>query len=408
MANLADRLSLAMNSRGCSATQVAAALTEAGIPITRAYVSQLKSGKHANPTLVVLRAIADYLQVSVGWLIGEDSLPGQLGPILGLPDDAGLPENMSPESMTALRVVFELALRADRHQTSPAAADAAPLSPAQRSALGSRLRALRQAAAMPPQQARDAVGPSVPSVDDIEAGRSAPSAAVVERLLTLYGVHEFHQRERVLSLARGEREPDDYDHPGVPLAWAACHGLYQRAVLLRTYHNQQIPVLLQTEQYAGATGGADRSPAVNPQSAAWRALEQNELLERSDPPRLWVVIDEAALLRQADPDPRTQLAQLDAIIQAAKRESVTVQITPLDAPVVAPPTGPFTLLRFAEPFTSDVVVEQSVAGDRLLSDPLHVDAYNRAFARLAVASATRGESLQLLHAHRQRVSGLLT
>ena len=57
MANFAERLDLALRRRGFSGAQVAAELTRAGIPITRAYVSQLRTGKQTNPTLQVLREL---------------------------------------------------------------------------------------------------------------------------------------------------------------------------------------------------------------------------------------------------------------------------------------------------------------------------------------------------------------
>ncbi|MEU4576144.1 Scr1 family TA system antitoxin-like transcriptional regulator [Nonomuraea sp. NPDC023979] len=412
MANLADRLTLAMSRRGCTATQLAAAVTEAGIPITRAYVSQLKSGKQVNPTLAVVRAIATYLEVSVGWLIGEESLPNQLGPALGLPATAELAESLSPESMTALKIVYELALRADQPPSllspPPMPAHPASLTPSQRATLAARLRALRQTAGLSPQQVRQALTSSrVPtdlSVEDLETGQSAIPTVVVEQLLTVYGVQDFHQRERVLSLARAERDPDDFDHPGVPLPYAAVRGLQQQAVLLRTYHGQQIPALLQANHLSPAVGSTSSLAADGVQS--W-THHIPDMLERPDPPRLWAIVDEGALLRRPN-DSRTQLAQLDYVLQVAKRPSVTVQVLPLDAPVAVPTTGPFTLLRFAEPFAPDIVHEHSIIGDRLLSDPAHVDAYNVAFAHLSVICATRGESLQLLNAHRQRISNMLT
>ncbi|MFD2350252.1 helix-turn-helix domain-containing protein [Nonomuraea ferruginea] len=79
MAKFAERLDLALAKRGFTGAQVAAALTEAGIPITRAYVSQLRTGKQTNPTLQVLRALAACLQVSVGWLVGEDHVEARHG-----------------------------------------------------------------------------------------------------------------------------------------------------------------------------------------------------------------------------------------------------------------------------------------------------------------------------------------
>ncbi|WP_113702574.1 helix-turn-helix domain-containing protein, partial [Nonomuraea lactucae] len=160
MANFAERLDLALKKRGFSGAQVAAELTRAGIPITRAYVSQLRTGKQANPTLQVLRALASCLQVSVGWLVGEERLES------GAVDDLQLraaaigasASGLSERSLDVLRGVIDLARKAEglpEQEPSPSEVPeaAAPLAGPQRAALGERLRGLRLVAGMSPERA---------------------------------------------------------------------------------------------------------------------------------------------------------------------------------------------------------------------------------------------------------------
>ncbi|WP_345024523.1 helix-turn-helix domain-containing protein, partial [Nonomuraea roseoviolacea] len=160
MATIADRLDLALRERGLSGAQVAAELTEAGIPITRAYVSQLRTGKQTNPTLQVLRALASCLQVSVGWLVGEEAPGAGSAAVDDLQARAAAvgaaASGLSDGSLAVLRGVIDLARRAEGLSESPEAgpppaAEAPPvpaarttLPPPVRAALGERLRGLRE------------------------------------------------------------------------------------------------------------------------------------------------------------------------------------------------------------------------------------------------------------------------
>src|SRR5690606_29332817 len=120
-AKFAERLDLALAKRGFTGAQVANALTEAGIPITRAYVSQLRTGKQTNPTLQVLRALAACLQVSVGWLVGEDHVevgPGD-DPNLQAAGLAQFASGLSEDSLSVVRGVIELARKAENLPENP-------------------------------------------------------------------------------------------------------------------------------------------------------------------------------------------------------------------------------------------------------------------------------------------------
>lgn len=261
MANFAERLDLALTKRGFTGAQVASALTEAGIPITRAYVSQLRTGKQTNPTLQVLRALASCLQVSVGWLVGDDYLESGAVEDLQL-RAAGVgvaASGLSEGSLSVLRGVVELARRAEGLPDEPEPAGgadipeaAAPLSGPQRRALGKRLHGLRLAAELSVEQVETAIGKGAAAIPAIEEGRLAPAPITVERLLTLYGVAAPPVRDYVLALARGERAAAWYDAQSVPVWLATSYALEQRATVIRTYQPQFVPPLLQTEEYARA------------------------------------------------------------------------------------------------------------------------------------------------------------
>jgi transcriptional regulator with XRE-family HTH domain len=414
VANFAERLDLALTKRGFTGAQVASALTEAGIPITRAYVSQLRTGKQTNPTLQVLRALASCLQVSVGWLVGDDHLESgavedlQLrAATLGL-SAAGLSES----SLTVLRGVVELARKAEGlpdGEPEPIAdiPDAAtPLSGPQRRALGRRLHGLRMAAGMSVEQVETAIGRGAAAIPAIEEGRIAPAPITVERLLTLFGVAAPPIREYVLSLARGEREAAWYDAPSIPVWLAAAFALEQRATLIRTFHPQFVPPLLQTEEYARAAITA-AGPATLGQPTVDEALAlvmaRQEALSRDSGIVVWAVIDESVLTRSIV-GRHVQLRQLEMLMDHAKRPNVSLHVVPMDDPAYVPRTGPFTLWRFAEAFESDIACAHGIERDELITDTAAVEAYHQAFTKLSVTTTTREETVEMLNFHLERLS----
>ncbi|MEV1244313.1 Scr1 family TA system antitoxin-like transcriptional regulator [Nonomuraea sp. NPDC050022] len=413
MANFAERLGLAMSKRGFTGAQLAAALTEAGIPITRAYVSQLRTGKQTNPTLQVLRALAACLQVSVGWLLGEDATDSGAVEELQLRAAAigASVSGLSDGSLTVLRGVIELARAAEGLPDQPPATAeipeaAAPLTAPQREALGDRLRNLRLIARMSPEEVETSLGRGAAAIGAIEEGRVAPAPVTVERLLTLYGVSALPTREYVLSLARGERPPSWYDAGSVPVWMAATYALEQRASLIRTYQTQIVPPLLQTEAYARAAIEVSGSAGLGQASAdaAVRLMRSRQaLLNHGDGPVLWAVIDESVLLRSIA-DPETQAAQLDRLIEYAKRPNISLHVVPIDDPIFLPRCGPFTMWRFPEAFEPDVACAHAIESDEVITDATAVEAYHQAFTKLSVSTTMGDETHELLYAHRDRLS----
>ncbi|MET8862574.1 Scr1 family TA system antitoxin-like transcriptional regulator [Nonomuraea sp. NPDC004580] len=413
MANFAERLDLALTKRGFTGAQVASALTEAGIPITRAYVSQLRTGKQTNPTLQVLRALASCLQVSVGWLVGDDYLEsGSVEDLQLRAATIGLSASgLSESSLAVLRGVVEMARKAEGlpdepEPTSEIPEAVAPLSGPQRRALGKRLHGLRVSARLSVEQVETAIGKGAAAIPAIEEGRIAPAPITVERLLTVYGVSSPPIREYVLSLARGEREAAWYDAQSVPVWLATGYALEQRATVIRSYHPQFVPPLLQTEEYARAALTV-AGPATLGQQTVDEALAlvmaRQEALPRDNGLVLWAVIDESVLTRSIVGQ-HVQLRQLEVLLEHAKRPNVSLHVVPTDDPVYVPRTGPFTIWRFAEAFEPDIACAHGIESDRLTGDAAEVEVYHQAFTKLSVTTTTREETFEVLNHHRERLS----
>jgi hypothetical protein len=121
---------------------------------------------------------------------------------------------------------------------------------------------------------------------------------------------------------------------------------------------------------------------------------RQELLSRSNPPKLWAVIDESVLHRPIG-GRRVLLAQIEHLLDITKRPHVTVQVLPYQFSGYAA-EGSFTTLRFAEPDLPDVVYIEHLSGALYLDKRADTERYGRVFDRLTVDAHTPNHTRQLL------------
>jgi hypothetical protein len=84
---------------------------------------------------------------------------------------------------------------------------------------------------------------------------------------------------------------------------------------------------------------------VERQTAA--RLERQEILNRPEPPLLWVVMDEAVLRRPVG-GPAAMLAQIEHLTEMAGRRNVVVQVVPMAAGAHDGVNGSFVIADFAD------------------------------------------------------------
>jgi Domain of unknown function (DUF5753) len=106
-----------------------------------------------------------------------------------------------------------------------------------------------------------------------------------------------------------------------------------RAVLLRWFEALVVPGMLQTEGYARAllTGRIGSKPGDVDAEVSAR-LARQAILDRDDPPELWVVIDEAVLHRPVG-GKQVMREQLLHLIEMAQRPNVVLQVVPAEVAV---------------------------------------------------------------------------
>jgi hypothetical protein len=284
---------------------------------------------------------------------------------------------------------------------------------AARMLVGSELRRLREACGISRAEAGDAIRGSESKISRMELGRVSFKLRDVADLLTLYGVAHGPEQEALLARAK-EASRREWWHPYndiMPDWFSRYLGLESTAVLIRSYEIQFVPGLLQTEDYARAVvrlGYGSATPEDIERRVRLRRERQQAVLHRPDPPRLWAVIDEAALRRPIG-GPVVMRDQLEALIGiVTKGSQVRLQVIPLAAGGHAAAGASFTILRFGEerPYLSDLVYVEHLNQALYLDKLEDVDIYSDAVTRLYVEAATPDETVTILEKiHKEVYSG---
>ena len=221
----------------------------------------------------------------------------------------------------------------------------------------------------------------------MELGRVGFKERDIADLLSLYGVNDEDERERLLALASQANTPGWWHRYGdvLPSWFQSYLGLEASAALIRSYEVQFVPGLLQTEDYARAVvllGHGRARPEEIDRRVALR-MQRQAILDRADPVQLWAVLDEAVLRRPIG-NPQIMRTQLEALLDAAARPNVRLQIVPFDAGGHSAAGGAFTILRFPDQELPDVVYIEQLTSALYLDKRDDVEHYLDAMERLCV------------------------
>jgi len=176
------------------------------------------------------------------------------------------------------------------------------------------------------------------------------------------------------------------------------HGLEQAAQLIRVYEVQFVPALLQTEDYARAV--IHGAPGIDLREMERRValrMGRQKVLTREDPPRYWVIMDEAALRRPMG-SRDVHLAQIEHLIDLVGEPNITIQVVPFKYGGHAADGGAFTILRFPEIDVPDVICTEYLTGAHYIDKPEEVDRYAELMERLSVAGTSSDRTTEILSA----------
>ena len=257
--------------------------------------------------------------------------------------------------------------------------------------LGARLRRLREAKEVTRDQAGWEIRSSESKISRMELGRVGFKERDVDDLLTLYGLEDPAERQRLLTLARDSNTPGWWQpYSDVMPNWFQAYlGLESSASLIRTYEIQFVPGLLQTREYARAVVllGHRKAPAEEVDRRVDLRLGRQAILTKDHPPQLWAVIDESVLCRPIG-GRQAMCQQLESLLEANQLPNVHLQVVPFRVGGHAAAGGAFSILRFPDPDLPDVVYVEQLTTALYLDKRDDVERYVAAMESLCIDAET--------------------
>ncbi len=265
--------------------------------------------------------------------------------------------------------------------------------------LGTQLRRLREAAGVTPDEASYEIRASRSKISRLERGRVSFKRRDVDDLLTLYGVTDSETRSGLLSLVDQANAVGWWAKYGdiLPDWFEGYLGLEAAASLIRTFELQFVHGLFQTEDYARAvtTLGHRSADAKEIERRVSLRMARQNLLSRQAPPKVWSVMDEAALRRPVGGRAVMQ-GQLGHLREVAQLPFVTLQVVPFQRGGHAGAGGSFSVLRFADHDLPDVVYIEQLTSALYLDRRPEVDHYMEVMNRLSAEAMTPPQTIRYL------------
>lgn len=273
--------------------------------------------------------------------------------------------------------------------------------------LGKRLQELREASGLSREEAARVLRVASATVRRMEMAEVALKIPYVQVLLDAYGVAE-DEAAAFVGLAEDANQPGWWQrfHDVLPDWFSLYVSLEGAARVIRSYEPHFVPGLLQTEAYARAVMEAGTIGQTVPETIERHVslrMERQTLLERDDPPHLWVIMDETVLRRPVSVRPEVMRGQLDRLLECAERDRVTLQLAEFASGPHPGTYAPFTLFRFAEPELPDMVFTEYLTGALYLDSRREVAAHLEVLDHMTARAASAQRTRKLLQECRERL-----
>ena len=164
-----------------------------------------------------------------------------------------------------------------------------------------------------------------------------------------------------------------------------------RASHIYSFQAQLIDGLVQTEDYARAVLGVLDDERLTERLAA--RMERQRVLDRQTPPKLWVVLSEAALHQEIG-GRQVMWNQLAHLLGFRHRRWVKVQVLPFAAGAHAGLLGSFVLLRFDD--NPDIAYEEDYGPGRMTANSPEVRERWLRYDHLQAAALSVEDSAELI------------
>jgi transcriptional regulator with XRE-family HTH domain len=269
--------------------------------------------------------------------------------------------------------------------------------------LGVRLRALRTQAGMTVEEVASRLLCSPSKISRMETGRRAASLRDVRDLCGIYGVEDEGEKERLMSLTRAAKERgwwQEFEDVGS----TTYIGLEDQADSISIFHSSTVPGLLQTKEYSKAVIRGTL-PKISEEVLITRVAARQKRQERLDeakPPLVIAVLDEAVLHRQVG-NATIMAAQIEKLIEIAKRPTVTIQVLAYESGAHPGMDSCFDLLEFSDPPLPGFVYVDGLAGQLYLEGESNLERYREALAHMRVLALDPKSSTRLMDKVRRQL-----
>jgi transcriptional regulator with XRE-family HTH domain len=266
--------------------------------------------------------------------------------------------------------------------------------------IGSTLRRMRTEKGITRDEAANAIRATAWKIHRLENGQVGFKDRDLVDLLRLYGITDQQEIDSLLERAREANSPGWWFHYGdvVPPWLRTYMDLESAASLIRTYQGQLVPGLLQTADYARATIAGMLLPRT-PEEVERRVtlkLARQQILTQPAGPRLWAVVDEAAVRRPIGGE-QVIREQVERLIDAAGLPSVVLQILPVTVGAHPALAGAFSILRFADLELPDIVYVEHLVNAQYLDKRDDVNPYLHVMDSISVRAAPPSKTVEILH-----------
>ncbi|MFD5971989.1 helix-turn-helix domain-containing protein [Streptomyces bacillaris] len=267
--------------------------------------------------------------------------------------------------------------------------------------LGGELLRMREACDLRQSHAADALTASVAKVAKIERGLVPIRDPDILALCHLYGETDADTLDRLLALAKADRERRKASgwwnqYPGLR-SMAEYAALEDIATSVRTWQLAIVPGLLQTPDYARAlavgNGSWEDPDEIEPFIEA--RMTRQARLAGENPLELWAVVHEAAL-RQLVGGREVMREQLGHLVDMARQPNVKLQITPYLAGAHPGLTSAFTIVSFAEPGALEVVRMDTTSTALWLESDTDAERHVQLFDRISRLGLAQRSSVRLI------------
>ncbi|MFE1169844.1 helix-turn-helix domain-containing protein [Nocardiopsis sp. NPDC058789] len=260
--------------------------------------------------------------------------------------------------------------------------------------LSAELRRVRLAARKTSEEAAAAAGLSKSTYSNIESGvKKRPSVPEIRAILDACQVLRGREFDEILDLCRQSLERGWWSRYRDVLA-ARFVGFETEATRITSWQPVVIPGLLQVPEYMRV---AAQACLANPQEIRRdidARMTRQRILEDQDPPELYAIFDEGALLRLHD-HPEVRRSQVKHILEMAQRPNVTVQMTRA-AKLNPGAGGSCVILEFPHAIDPTVVYLETATDGIYLEEPDEVARYQQLVNHLRLVALRPGETLDYL------------